>query len=132
MTNEQPSSLADRLMLELGQMILADEEYTSRDWRAIAVVIQLYNRTSMFGYMWDAEGEWQGAAPDNFDIFDTAEELRAAMRDEQGNTWRCCLVQITRPGLKVKITFDWDNGNAWNVTPANLETMVATLRPYQP
>jgi len=122
-------AVVDPLLDELAQTVLADEVYVGRDWQAIALVIQLDGRKRMFGYLWDTSGEWEAETPNGFAALDKACELQALMRQQDGTTWRCCLVQISRPGPKLSVTFDWHNPNAWAVEPSDLEQSVAALRP---
>ena len=119
----------DGLVHALGQAILGDEAYAARDWAGIALVIQLGARTSMSGYVYDVDGEWEAEIPQSFDIVDHAEALRDAMADDGKGAWQTCLIQIRRPGPKLAIDFDYDDVDRWAITPATLEQRVEELRP---
>lgn len=120
---------SDRLLMELGQMILADANYVDRDWVGIAVVFQHDPRTRQFGYVYDADGKWEAETPSSFDALRKAGELRTSMAGDDGAMWKSCLVQIKRPGPKLVTDFDWDDGARWAISPANLAARVEELRP---
>ena len=124
-----PQAESDRLLVELGQAILGDAKFVERDWAGIALVIQLDGQESMSGYAYDPSGDWEAAVPSSFDILDQAEALRTAMADTGKGKWKTCLVQISRPGPKLAVDFDYDDVDRWAITPANLEARVEELRP---
>lgn len=121
---------ADAQVHELGGMITRDANYAQREWRGIALVIELDPRTRMYGFVYDAD-DWEAETPDDFDLFDTATALADTMA-AGGKRWQRCLVQISRAegaAPELKIAFDYDGSANWSVTPANHAEMVETLRP---
>lgn len=123
-------SRADAALHALGQRVLADPNYAGRDWRGIALVIEIGDRRRMTGYVYDAD-DWEAETPNDFDVLEDAEALAAAMDGGDGR-WRRCLLQIKRAeggAPELKAAFDYDGTADWNVTPANVNEMVETLRP---
>lgn len=121
---------ADDALHALGQRILADPNYASLDWRGIALVIELGDSESMYGYVYDAD-DWRAETPDDFDVLEDAQALAEAMA-VAGRRWRRCLLQIKRePGgaPELKVAFDYDGDADWTVTPGNLDEIVEKLRP---
>ncbi|WP_165356279.1 hypothetical protein [Sphingosinicella sp. BN140058] len=119
---------ADALVHDIGQAILADANYVERDWSGIALVVEVGQRKRMYGYVYDAEGEWEAETPDDFDVIDHARALADVMA-QGGSRWQRCLVQISRPGPKIDIRFDFDDSAEWVVTPGNSAEMAEKLRP---
>lgn len=130
MTPAFDQTRADDALHALGQRVLADSNYSGRDWRGIALVIEIGGRERMFGYVYDAD-DWEAETPDDFDVFDDARALADAMA-AGGERWQRCLLQISRKdggAPELKIAFDYDGTADWTVTPANLAEMVEALRP---
>lgn len=125
-TFDQPR--ADALVHEIGQAIIADANYAERDWNGIALVIEVAQRKRMYGYIYLADGQWEAETPDDFDVIERAGNLADVMA-EGGNRWIRCLVQISRPGPKIDIKFDYDDHAEWLVSPGNYSEMAETLRP---
>lgn len=119
----------DRQVTELGRAILGDANYVVRDWVGIALVFRLWSRTNMMGYVYDRDGEWEAETPESFDVLRMAQDLRAAMAASGKGEWKTCLLQISQPGPKLVINFDYDDVDRWAITPANLRERVEELRP---
>jgi hypothetical protein len=122
-------AVADRVLHELGQMVLADEEFAGKDWQGITLVIQVEPRKRLFGYRYRTDGSWEGATPDGRPTILKARELAEAMKIEGKEAWKACLVQISRPGPAIKVDFEYNDPSRWDVTPANLKARVEELRP---
>lgn len=119
---------ADALVHEIGQRIVADPNYSGRDWTGIALVIETAQRKRMYGFVYQADGEWEAETPEDFDVIERGVELAEVMA-AGGARWTRCLVQIRRPGPKIDIRFDYDDTGEWVVTPGNHAEMVEKLRP---
>lgn len=121
---------ADRLIEQIGGMIIADERYADRTWSAISVVAVLDGGASQIsGYSYDAQGRPQAGSPHNADLHDLFTELRAATRAEGQAPWKACLVQIRRDDLKTRVEFEYDDAARWKATPKTLNIMPARLKP---
>jgi hypothetical protein len=120
---------SDRLLTELGQQIVADRRYAAEDWQGISVVVQVAPRQRLFGYVYRPDGTWSAGMPDMNATLDKAVALSEAMRADGKEPWKACLIQIVRPGPKLKVDFEYDDPARWIVTPGNLKQKVEELRP---
>jgi len=120
---------ADRVLHELGQIVITDEEFAGKDWAGITLVIQVEPRKRVFGYRYKSDGGWEGATPAGRPTIMKARELADAMKVDGKPGWKTCLVQISRPGPEIRIDFEYDDAARWDVTPANLNARVEELRP---
>lgn len=123
------STKHDALIHAIGQAVLGDENYVERDWVGIALVFRLDRRTNVFGYVYDANGEWEAEIPSSFDIVDQVLALRTAMDESGREPWKTCLLQINRPGPRIAFEFEYVNGERWSLGPNTLTEMVEALRP---
>lgn len=103
---------ADELIQELGSEIVRGSKYQAKPWTDIAVVVTLDGEKSMFGYMFWAPTEWQGATPDGLAALRIAADLRESMRVPGSSAWKKCRIRITRATGKIDIDFDYD-GDKW-------------------
>jgi hypothetical protein len=122
---------ADRLIEQIGGMIIADERYADRKWSAISVVAVLEDGASQVsGYSYDAQGRAEAGAPRNAELHDRFAELQAATQVEGQSPWKTCLVQIRREELKTRVDFEYEDAGRWKVTPKTLNIMPARLKPH--
>lgn len=120
---------ASDLLMGVGQAIIADESYR-RDWAGLTLVAELDGGESLFGYLYQADGEWEAELPsDTDDMLDRLLALREAMTARDGKSWKACKLTVTRPELSFHSEFEYDDGRRWHVSPANLEQRVKELRP---
>jgi hypothetical protein len=126
-----PADSADTLIIEIGQALLADRNYRTNDWSAIALVATLDDgRKSLFGYSYLPDGSWQATTPDDARrIVNLLRDLREATQVSGKGPWRQCLVQVKRADMKLNLMFEYDDPQRWTVTPANMTEMVEALRP---
>ncbi len=121
---------ADALIHEIGTMIVQDEKYADRDWDGISVVgIYGEGATQISGYSYDANGVPKAGTPRNKDLHYRLRDLHKAMADSGQGDWKTVLIQIRRADMNVKMDFEYENPLRWKVTPKNLKTMPAQLRP---
>lgn len=121
---------ADLALQELGQSVMTDERLADTPWQAIALVIQIEPRRSLFGYRYHEDGNWRADTPAAArQTLEKARALAEAMRVPGRTMWKACLLQISRPGPKLKADFEYDDPSRWNITPANLKQRVEELRP---
>lgn len=123
------STKHDALIHAISQAVLGDENYVERDWVGIALVFRLDRRTNVFGYVYDANGEWEAEIPSSFDIVDQVLALRTAMDESGRESWKTCLLQIKRPGPCIAFEFEYVNSERWSLGPNTLTDMVEALRP---
>jgi hypothetical protein len=129
MTDGLDTEAASAALVALGQLIVEDPAYRNHDWVSLSVVGNLDGGESMFGYVYKLDGDWEGEIPDNFDVLDRFQDLRAAMSKPGEPGWNYCLIQVRREGMKLHAEFDYGDGAKWKVAPANLQMRVEDLRP---
>lgn len=117
----------DALVLRLGEQIAGDSFYLSEPWDQLALVINLHQRTQMFGFVYSAD-EWEAAGPDSIEPLETARRLRALMQEQHDVVWRRCLVTIDRRTANTQIFFDY-TGTAWVPDAADPERFALSLKP---
>ena len=110
----------DRLVLELGSMILADTKFTDRDWDSLSLVLKFKgNNEQMHGYKYAGE-RWIAASPANFDIMDKIVELKETMAERTGESWNWALLTIVAPD-RITIDFSYDDENPWGLEAKSLD-----------
>lgn len=120
------------LLVETARHILADARYQTDDWDAIALVFNFEGgRKNIYGYVYFANGDWEARAPrDNArSALEAMIELQSAMENETGKKWQKALIQITRSDQGLNIVLEYDDPKRWSVSPSNLESLVAELKP---
>ena len=111
----------DRLVLELGSVILADSEYTDQDWDSLSLILEFKgNSESMSGYKYSG-ARWRAATPANFDVMDKIVELKEAMAKRTGEPWNWALLTIVAPEMKIAIDFSYDDENPWGLEAKSLD-----------
>lgn len=121
---------ATELVHEIGSMVVNSERYRERPWESLSIVVVIDGQSvQLSGYTYDASGKPQAGNPGNFDINDRFEELQETMAGVDQRRWKSALLQIVRDGAKLNIDFEYDDPSRWKVTPTNVATKPAELRP---
>ena len=109
-------SIQNALIFEIGEMILDDPEYAGDTWDALSIVTTLDDGTErMSGYVYDAEGGFEAAAPERFGpILDKLIELRERMEETGGGAFVQCLIQIKKPDYALTVKFEHDDPGRWS------------------
>jgi sRNA-binding protein len=124
-TKKQDIARADELVITIGNLLLGDENVAGDDWTSVSLVVNLDGRRSLFGYLYDAEGNAEPLVLEETDLIDHVEELRALMAAD-GEPWKAVMVQFA--GEELRFTFDTD-GTSWRLDGDNTGAMVEALRP---
>jgi hypothetical protein len=120
----------DKLVHEIGAMLLEDPEIASEPWQHLVMIAQIQDsRSQLNGFAYEVDGQVTVTSPDNFDIIDKFAALREMMRKEEGEPWQACLVRIDRLSGKISIEFEYDRPEKWLITPANSQKLAEALRP---
>ncbi|WP_149183129.1 hypothetical protein [Streptomyces sp. TRM49041] len=108
-------SRSDELVLKLGAEILTDKKYADDRWQGIALVGQVTGGTeSMNGYVYFADGDFEARTPATMDVLCTIGMLHGEMKKEGKGAWHQCLIHITRPDLRIRIRFEYDDPKRWS------------------
>lgn len=118
-----------KLIDKLGHGILGSAAFADDGWTAIALVTRIEGAIVNHGFKYYPDGSVIPASETTFDTTMLFVELVDTMEQLDGRRWKACLIQITKPEMKIRIQYEYDNAHRWSVTPANLETMRESLRP---
>lgn len=118
----------DELLLALCKRLIGDAEVVGEGPWSKVVMVGVVDKGSarLFGFTFDAQGDWEAAAPRGGDALDLLRELRDAMAasDAAKKPWVSCLLKIGSSG-KVGAEFEYSDAARWAVTPANHAQRVA-------
>ncbi|MFF0493967.1 hypothetical protein ACFYTQ_33530 [Nocardia sp. NPDC004068] len=120
---------ADAVLMTLAESILRNSAYQDDSWESLTLVAVLADTESQFGYVYDREGGWAARVPQGFEVLDKMIELRSVMSVPGKPDWKTCLLQIKRADMSLKVDFEYDDVDRWQVTPQNLREKVEELRP---
>ena len=118
---------ADALIQRLGSEVVHDPFYVGEPWDQLVLVIDLDQRTRMYGYVYTDDG-WQAASPDGVEALDTAVRLQQAMREPDRAPWKKCLLTIDRMTAEIDVDFDYE-GTRWVPDMADMERFALSLKP---
>lgn len=121
----------DDLIHQLGSLLVGDEEVAAENWQHLALVgIVDTEQSRMNGFCYDAAGDYEPAAPRNFETLAVLRKLRDEMAKADGKApWKTCLVRIARAGGKIGVDFEYDDPNRWIISKSNLRQRADELRP---
>ena len=111
------------MILEVGRMVIEDPEYRDDRWQKIALVATMGDgQREITGYQYFADGGFEAAAPEEFGaILRKLRDLRNVMESANGDLWKQCLIQITKPDYDVKIQFEYDDAERWSPKEISLD-----------
>lgn len=122
----------NELIHQIGAAIVTDPEYRDGNWDSIALVYDFVGgQKDRNGYLYRNPDYWEGSLPDDDDrvILKSMLELQSVMEQQMGKKWIKAVVQIKREEQSVDFIFEYDDAKRWHVSPANLEAVVAALKP---
>lgn len=130
--NTTPDS-QNQLIHEIGTLILNDIASEGVDWASLALVFRIQEGAQgASGFYYDAAGNGEPAAPNDFTILEKVHDLQTAMRSAEGRSWHRCLIQIIHRTHHISIQFEYDDPNRWQINPKTLEAVKAEIRPNEP
>ncbi len=118
--------------IQVGSAIVRDPKYRDLDCDAASLIYEISDGDrSRYGYVYFSNNEWEARGPKDDDraIFDMFEALQTAMYQQTGRKWLKALVQIDRIEQSVDIKFEYDDPSRWVVNPADIESLVAEIKP---
>ena len=121
----------DDLIHQLGSLLVADPEVAAENWQNLALVgIVDAEQSRLNGFSYDAAGEYEPAAPRNFETLTVLRKLRDEMAKADGKApWKSCLVRIARSGGKISVDFEYADAGRWAINKANLRQRADELKP---
>lgn len=129
MTDEFTYDEAARKLIEVGEGVLREGDFTDDGWSSIAIVAEVEGAIMVHGFKYYPDGDIKPGSTLPFETSYGLAELADIMAKQEGNRWKACLIQIAKPEMKMKMQYEYKDGTRWSVTPANIEEMREKLRP---
>jgi hypothetical protein len=121
---------ASDVIQRIGEAVSQDERFANVPWQGIALVSILGNGArQLSGYWYAADGTAEPELPSDRAISKLFLDLQKATEVSGKGSWKTCLFQIRRDGMRMTVDFDYDDASRWKVTPGNMEHLVAQMRP---
>lgn len=126
---EQSTNLPDALVHEIGALILADERVSARAWDGYALVVRFdQTQTRLSGFAYE-HGHFHPATPRSTALQQRLQALRDAMRQDGSDPWAACVIRIVRATKQIRIEFEYDHPEQWDITPETLNHIATRARP---
>jgi hypothetical protein len=125
----------DELLFDLCKNLLADKEVVGKDdWSKVVIGGSVDGGSaSLSGFCFDAQGDWEAAAPRNRDALALLRQLREAMADMSPDhkQWKACRIVIGANG-KFAADFDYNDAARWAIAPATHAERLAEFAAQPP
>lgn len=122
----------DALVLELGRLLVADDEVTNGPGWAHVVLVATVDEAStrMNGFSYGPDGPPEPAAPRDTRTLDVVRDLRAAMAAHDGGPpWVSCLVRVEHATGRLTVDVEYDDPQRWRITRQNQRERAVELDP---
>lgn len=120
------------LVATIAAGIAAEPQISEVNWTEAAVVFSFEDDgfcSGHFGYAYDADGAWTPFTVDDWQTEKDAEMYWSWLRDGMHDPIRQMLFQFNRVNGRYHADFHYGSDPRWQVTPANLDSIVPRLRP---
>lgn len=122
----------NELIARIGKLLVADPAVSDGRWDGYALVVRygdgaVARRLSGFRYT-DGDGH-QAATPRDPSIGEAFDELRQATRVHDKAPWDACVLRVRRDTGKLKVDFEYDKPEQWDITPETLAAVAERARP---
>lgn len=120
------------LLNRIGMLIVADPVVDAGDWDGYALIARygeanIARRISGFRYRDD--GGVEAATPGSAELGPALDALREATRVEGRQPWGACVLRIRRDTRKLRVEFEYDAPERWDITPQTLDEVTERARP---
>lgn len=121
----------DDLIQQLYSLLVGDAEVAAENWRHLALVgVVDAEQSRMTGFCYDAAGEYEPAAPRNFETLALLRKLRDEMAKADGKApWKTCLVRVGCASATISVDFEYDDPNRWVISKSTLRQRADELHP---
>jgi hypothetical protein len=121
----------DDLIQQLFSLLVGDTEVAAADWQHLALVgVVDAEQSRMTGFCYDAAGDYEPAAPRNFETLAVLRKLRDEMAKADGKApWKTCLIRVGRVGGTISVDFEYDDPNRWVINRSTLRQRADELNP---
>lgn len=120
----------DALVHEVGMLIVRDARVSAQPWDGYALVARFDDASLVLnGFAYQGE-TFRSATPKGTEIHHRLQALREAMREPGRPPWGACVVRIDRETKKIRIEFEYDHPERWDVTPLNVAEVAERARAW--
>lgn len=124
------SDVQAQLIHEFGALVSGADLTEGNDWQRLALVVRFEDGIRRaYGFYYGADDDGEPLSIGDFAIADKVGELREVMREADGKLWHACLMQLLRATNRFVVTFEYDDGERWHVTPRTLAAVKQAIRP---
>lgn len=122
----------NELIARIGQLLVADPAVSDGQWDGYALIVRygdgaVARRLSGFRYN-DGDG-YLAATPRDPAIGEAFDELRQATRVHDKAPWDACVLRVRRDTGKLKVDFEYDAPEQWDITAETLDAVAGRARP---
>lgn len=122
----------NELIARIGRLLVADPAVSDGQWDGYALVVRygdgpVARRLSGFRYT-DGEGH-QAATPRDPALGEAFDALREATRVHDKAPWDACVLRVRRDTGALKVEFEYDHPQQWDITADTLAEVAARARP---
>ena len=127
--NVQTPPSRDALVHEIGALLVNDDKVAAQPWDAYALVARFGDgRLQISGFAYEG-AQWRLATPGDANLPRKLMALREATREPDKAPWDACVVRIVRETQKIRIEFEYEHPERWDVAPATLDEVAERARP---
>ncbi|CAM3504813.1 hypothetical protein [Parendozoicomonas haliclonae] len=123
----------DKIVLEIGAMILQCEDVMESKWDFVSFVFDISdNHIANSGFLYIDDEISPASAEiedDPLRLDDKIITLREKVRQQYGESFKQLLIQMESKQNRIKINFEFDNPERWSINPKNIIDMREHLRP---
>lgn len=122
----------NELIVRIGRLLVADPAVSDGEWDGYALVVRYGDgpvARRLSGFRYTDGGGHQAATPRDPAIGEAFDELRATTRVHDRAPWDACVLRVRRDTGKLKVEFEYDRPEQWDITPDTLDAVAARARP---
>jgi hypothetical protein len=120
------------LMGDIARAIVNSSKMQGVDWVEISIVVTVDESgepNEIFGYAYDEKGKYTAVAPKLREIEQPVAAYWEWLRQDGDKGFQKMLFQFNRASRKVNADFEYNDRGRWKVTPNNVDSIIAQLRP---
>src|SRR5262245_6389296 len=121
-----------QLMGDIASAIVNSKKMEGVDWSEISIVVTVDDggeANEIFGYAYDASGYYTAVAPRLREIEQPVATYWQWLRNDGDKGFQKILFQFNRISRRVNADFEYEDPRRWQVTPNNVDGIIAQLRP---
>jgi len=122
----------NELIARIGRLLVADPAVSDGEWDGYALVVRYGDgpvARRLSGFRYADDGGHQAATPRDPAIGEAFDELRHATRVHDKAPWEACVLRVRRDTGKLKLEFEYDRPEQWDITPDTIAAVAERARP---